>query len=214
MRTLPALLLATLALTSPALAVDDHGTWHAGRLRLGRLGAWEPSAGGELRFIDDSSYLEFARLSAQFRHAGEGPWTWNLNLSHIVQRAETRSDIANLRAELGGTRRFELRGNRTASLRSRVELWWREGAVDEDARLRLLPRIDVALDRGRLRGFWASNEGFWSHAQGRFFQNRLIPAALRYDFGRAKASFYLMLLSQRGAADWAHSLVLGQSWSF
>jgi hypothetical protein len=131
-------------------------------------------------------------------------------------RAGGELDLDTLRLELAATPRWNLSERSTFDLRNRVDFWLREGLFEEDAWLRLRPRLTVRLgapDSGRRLFF--GDEVLISSSQGRLFQNRFYPIGASLPVGgRVRVELYVMVFSLKLTDEWRHDLVIGQSWFF
>jgi hypothetical protein len=207
---------SALLLAAPARAFDDFGTWSTATVPYVQRGEWTLSAGGELRLDDDSTSVWFSRFSQQSRYRLDGIWSFDANLSYIQLRAGEELDLDTLRLELAATPAWDLGDRVNIDLRNRLDFWLREGSADEDAWLRLRPRLTLRLGReeSRRRLFFA-NELLFSQSQGRLFQNRLYPIGAALPVGRrTRVELYVMIFSLKIAEEWSHDLILGQIWFF
>jgi hypothetical protein len=198
-----------------AVALDDYQSWnsfggfyHAGdRLRLG--------ARAEVRLDQDLSHGWFFLASHLLRYRVGERLDTEANLSYVRLRLQGAAALDLLRLELGVIPRWRLGPRLDFVWRNRLELWVREGALDEEIRLRVFPRWNLALgesDRARL---FFGNEFLLHDSPGQFFQNRLFPIGATLAIGAGtQVDLYLMLVSLRTAEGWRHAAVLGQSWRF
>ena len=207
---------AMFLLATPAGAFNDFGTWSSATIQYLEHDRWTLAAGGELRLNEDSTSLWFARLSQQTRYRLDDTWSFDANLSYIVVRVGGELELDTARLELAATPAWKIGGKAGFDLRTRADIWLREGSADEDVWFRLRPRLTLRLGDAECRHrLFFGNELFFSQSLGRVFQNRFYPIGASLPVGqRVRVELYAMIFSLRSDDTWRHDLILGQSWFF
>lgn len=195
-----------------AVAVDDFQTWQWLTVRVWKTNNFRLLLYGDNRMADTSGRQKLFILGPRVRYRLNPNLTLGAgylfldaqNLTTGTWRHEHRFDAAI-------TPRFELSENTSLQFRNRLETRWRERAdsVAYRSRHRLQLRRDARL--GPIEAIYCNNEFLIDYDQGRFNENRLIPAGVEFRVHqRSTISLFYMLQSvRRTTGQWDANHILG-----
>ena len=128
-----------------------------------------------------------------------------------VQNLATRTWRHEHRLDMAVTPRFELSNNLSFQFRNRLETRWRERSNGAGFRSRHRLQLRRSVDLGPFEALYCNNEFFVDYEEGRFNQNRLIPAGAEFRVHKRStvSLFYMLQSSRRATGRWDANHILG-----
>jgi hypothetical protein len=207
---------ATILPTSGANAEFDGDVrvWNEFMWRQFRTEDWTSYFWGELRWVDDGSYLGTWVAQQKFYHQINDDWKLGFGGAWIDVEKNGGPGNRLARWELELNRRWDFSDGSGLGLRNRLETrWWKKSGD----RTEFVSRHRLTLSRpanwfGTMDRIDCSNEIFIDYNGDGFNENRFRPINMRFHFNEVdKFNVFLQVRSRRLGVDrdWQHAYVIG-----
>lgn len=197
---------------STAKAADDFQTWQWLTIRVWKTNDFRLLLYGDNRMADNSGRQKLFILGPRVRYrlnpnltAGAGYLFLDVqNLATGTWRHEHRLDAAL-------TPHVELSRHVSLQFRNRLETRWRERSDSVDFRSRHRLQLRRSVNLGPIEALYCNNEIFIDYDQGRFNENRFIPAGVESRIHKRStvSLFYMLQSARRTTGQWDANHILG-----
>lgn len=205
-----------LALTGPAIALDDLETWHGLETSLLKTPDYRAALAGEIRLNSDSGYRYNWNAGLKLARDFAPGLTGELHYIYHESRSPGSPSRGEHRIEIELTPRWSTSDKTYLRIRNRLELRFHENRSGVRFRSRHRLEIGRSFEGSAWTRVALMNEFFLDYAVGEFNQNRFYPLVVQWKTGPEwKASTWLMVSSKRNATGtWRHHGVLGYGLKF
>lgn len=207
---------ATISLGTRANAEfeNDFRIWNEFMWRQFRTEDWTSYFWGELRWVDDGSYLGTWVAQQKFYHQINEDWKFGFGGAWIGVEKNGGPNNRLARWEMELNRRWNFSDGTGLGLRNRLETrWWKNsGDKTEFVSRHRLTLSHPANWFGTMDRIDCSNEIFIDYSGDGFNENRLRPINLRFRMNETDTfNAFLQIRSRRIGPDrdWQHAYIIG-----
>lgn len=206
-----------LFLTSPLKAEDDFQYWSLYTAKIVDTEKIDFNIHGQARFFNDVKDFGLYFISPQLKLDFFENVSLQANYTYLQVKSNTGGNLGD---DFKYHHRLELEANPRAwavgkwlkiSNRNRVEFRWIEDNGSDNTRFRHRLMFTFPLKKWAwLKDFYFNSEFFYNHSDGRFDENRTVPAGLTFKLNdKVDLGLFYMIQFQESRDNWKSNEILG-----